>query len=247
MQLAMLIPLAIALAAVVPARAADLKVIAGGGIAVPLNEIAAQFEQTSGHKVVIRYGTAPELIEMAKTTPFDFAVTPSEVFRDDGARGRLAPAPTTDIARVGLAVAVRAGAPKPDVSTPDALKQALLSAKTVGTIPASAAGAQVMKLFERLGVADAVKAKLQAAANPPKLVESVTGGQAELAIFIVNVLTTNGIDVLGPVPAELDYVLIYTSGIAREAAQAETARAFLDFLKSPQAGAVLKTGGLSPA
>ena len=247
MHLSMVIPLALALAAVVPARAAELRVIAGGGIAVPLNEIAAQFEQTSGHKVIIRYGTAPQLIEMAKTTPFDIAVTPSEVFRDEGALARLAPDPTTDIARVGLAVAVRAGAPKADISTPEALKQALLSARTVGTIPASAAGAQVMKLFERLGVAEAVKAKLQAAANPTKLVESVAGGQAEIAIFIINVLTTDGLDVLGPVPAELDSVLVYTSGVAREAAQAGIARAFLDFLKSPQAKAVLKARGLSPA
>jgi molybdate transport system substrate-binding protein len=246
MHLSLLIPLALALAAVVPARAADLQVIAGGGIAVPLNEIAAQFEQTTGHKVVIRYGTAPQLIEIAKTTPFDFAVTPSEVFRDEGAMARLSGS-TIDIARVGLGVAVRAGAPKPDVSTPDALKQALLSAKTVGTIPASAAGAQVMKLFERLGVADSVRAKLQAAANPTKLVESVAGGQAEIAIFIINVLTADGLDVLGPVPSELDHVLVYTSGIAREAAQAEIARAFLEFLKSPQAKAVLKARGLSPA
>ena len=246
MQVSILMALVLALAAV-PAHAADLQVIAGGGIAVPLNEIAAQFEQASGHKVVIRYGTAPELIQMAKTAPFDLAVTPSEVFRDEGARARLAPGPTADIARVGLAVAVRAGAPKPDVSTPDALKQALLAAKTVGTIPASAAGVQVMKLFERLGVADAVKAKLQAAANPTKLIESVAGGRAELAIFIINVLTTDGLDVLGPVPAELDHVLVYTGGVAREAARTEIARAFLDFLRSPQAKAVLKARGLSPA
>ena len=229
-----------------PARAADLQVIAGGGIAVPLNEIVAQFEQSSGHKVTVRYGTAPELIKIATTTPFDFAVTPSEVFKDEGAAARLVPGPTIDIAHVGLGVAVHAGAPKPDISTPEALKQALLAAKTVATIPASAAGAQVMKLFDRLGVANEVKSKLQAAANPVKLVEIMAGGQAEIGIFIVNVLTANGMDVVGPVPAELDYVLTYTSGIARDAAQAETARAFLDYLKSPQAKAVLKARGLTP-
>ena len=80
----------------------------GGGIAVPLNEIVAQFEQTSGHKVTIRYGTAPQLIELAKTTPFDCAVTPSEVFQDEGAAERLVPGPTANVAHVGLGVAVRA-------------------------------------------------------------------------------------------------------------------------------------------
>jgi molybdate transport system substrate-binding protein len=246
MQMSILMALALALA-VAPARAADLQVIAGGGIAVPLNEIVAQFEQASGHKVVVRYGTAPELIGMAMTTPFDIAVTPSEVFQDEGAAEQLVPGPTTDIARVGLGVAVPTGAPKPDIGTPDALKRALLAARTVATIPASAAGAQVMKLFERLGVAREVKAKLQAAANPTKLLEIMTGGQAELGIFITNVLTANGLDMVGPVPAELDYVLVYTSGVARKAARAEIARAFLDFLKSPRARAVLKARGLNPA
>src|SRR6185503_19461730 len=154
--------------------------------------------------------------------------------------------PTTDIAHVGLGVAVHAGAPKPDISTPAALKQALLDAKTVATIPASAAGAQVMKLFERLGVANEVKSKLQAAANPVKLVEIMAGGQAEIGIFITNVLTANGIDVVGSVPAELNYVLTYTSGVARDAAEAKVAREFLDYLKSPQAKAVLKARGLTP-
>jgi molybdate transport system substrate-binding protein len=242
----MLMAVMLALAAAVPARAADLQVIAGGGIAVPLNEIAAQFEQSTGHKVTIRYGTAPELIKIATTTPFDFAVTPSEVFKDEGAAARLVPGPTIDIAHVGLGVAVHAGAPKPDIGTPETLKQALLAAKTVATIPASAAGVQVMKLFEKLGVATEVKAKLQAAANPVKLVEIMAGGQAEIGIFITNVLTANGMDVVGPVPAELDYVLTYTSNIARDAAQPLIAKAFLDYLRSPQARAVLKARGLTP-
>jgi molybdate transport system substrate-binding protein len=245
MHVSMLMALTLALAAAVPARAADLQVIAGGGIAVPLNEIVAQFEQTTGHKVTIRYGTAPELIKIASTTPFDFAVTPSEVFKDEGAAARLV-GPTVDIAHVGLGVAVHSGAPKPDIGTPEALKQALLAAKTVATIPASAAGAQVMKLFEKLGVASEVKAKLQAAANPVKLVEIMAGGQAEIGIFITNVLTANGMDVVGPVPAELDYVLTYTSGIARDAAQPLIAKAFLDYLRSPQAKAILKARGLTP-
>lgn len=246
MHVSLLMALTLALAAVVPVRAADLQVIAGGGIAVPLNEIVAQFEQSSGHKVTVRYGTAPELIKIATTTPFDFAVTPSEVFKDEGAAARLVPGPTVEIAHVGLAVAVHAGAPKPDIGTPQALKQALLDARTVATIPASAAGAQVMKLFERLGVANEVKTKLQAAANPVKLVEIMAGGQAEIGIFITNVLTANGLDVVGPVPAELDYMLTYTSGVARDAAQAKLAREFLDYLKSPQAKAVLKARGLTP-
>jgi molybdate transport system substrate-binding protein len=228
------------------AQAAELQVIAGGGFAGPLNVLAAQFEASSGHKLVIRYDTAPELITLARTTPFDFAVTPGEVFKDADAAARLAPGPLATIARVGLGVAVPGGAPKPDISTPDALKKALLSARSVATLPASAAGAQVMKLFEELGVAAEVKAKLVAASGPANLVEALAARKAEIGIFLINVLTANGLDVIGPVPAELDREIVYVAGVAADAKQAEIAAAFLAFLQSPQARAVIKARGLTP-
>lgn len=246
MKLSVFLPLLMALAAVAPAHAAELQVIAGGGIAMALNEIAAQFEKSSGHKVTIRYGTTPELIVMAKSAPFDAVVLPREFLKDADAAGKLAGA-TTDIARVGLGVAVRAGAPKPDIATPEGLKQALLNAKSVATVPASAAGAQVMKLFDGLGVQDEVKRKLLALPGPAKLVEALAGGQAELGLFLINVLTAPGLDVVGPVPAALDQQIVYTTGIARDAAQADAARAFAAFLQSPAAKAVLKARGLTPA
>jgi molybdate transport system substrate-binding protein len=246
MKLSLLLPLALALAAIVPAHAADLQVIAGGGIAQALNEIAGQFEKASGHKLTIRYGTTPDLIAMAKSSPFDAMVLPRKFLKDAEAAGKLA-GTTTDIARVGLGVAVRAGAVKPDIATPAALKQALLKAKSVGTVPASAAGAQVLKLFERLGVQAEVKEKLQAAPGPAKLVEALATGQAELGLFLINVLTAPGLDVVGPVPAELDQQLVYTTGAARDTAQAETVRAFLAFLQTPAAKAIIKARGLTPA
>jgi len=246
MNLSLFLPLAMALAAILPAQAADLQVIAGGGIAGALNPIAAEFEKVSGHKVVVRYGTTPELIAMAKSAPFDAVVLPREFLNDAEAAAKLAGA-TIDIARVGLGVAVRAGAPKPDIASPEALKQALLKARSVGTVPASAAGAQVMKLFEKLGVDAVVKDKLQAAPGPAKLVEAVAAGQAELGLFLINVLTAPGLDVVEPVPAALDQQIVYTTGAARDAAQAELARAFITFLQTPQAKAVLKARGLTPA
>jgi len=227
------------------ARAAELQVIAGGGIAGALNPIAAEFETASGHKVTIRYGTTPELIALARSSAFDAVVLPREFLNDADAAGKLAGA-TADIARVGLGVAVRAGAPKPDLATPEALKQALLEAKSVATVPASAAGAQVLKLFERLGVEAEVKDKLQALPGPAKLVEAVAAGQAELGLFLINVLTAPGLDVAGPVPAALDRQIVYTTGIARDTARADLGRAFVAFLQTPPAKAVLAARGLTP-
>jgi molybdate transport system substrate-binding protein len=228
------------------AQAAELQVIAGGAFAGPLKVLAGQFEASSGHKVVIRYGTTPELIDMARTTPFDFAVTPAEVFRNADAAAKMPPGPLAPIARVGLGVAVPAGAPKPDVSTRDTLKQALLSARSIATVPASAAGVQVMKLFDELGVATEVKPKLVVATGPTELVASLAARKAELGIFLINVLTANGLDVLGPVPAALNREVTYVAGVASNTKQAEIAKAFLSLLQSPDAKTVIKAHGLTP-
>ena len=106
--------LALALWPIAKPQAAELQVLAGAGIAAPLREIAAQFENTSGHKLVIRFGTTPELIKMAASGPFDLGVVPVDVFRDAPTRTQFAPEPTRDVARVGIGVAVRSGDPKPD-------------------------------------------------------------------------------------------------------------------------------------
>ena len=124
------------LASVSAVQAAELQIIAGGGIADPLNEIAILFERASGHKLVIRYGTAPELIKMATSgVPFDLGVVPQDVWKDAAARAQVAPGPTPNVARVGIGVAVRAGAPKPDISTAEALKRTLLNAHSIASIP----------------------------------------------------------------------------------------------------------------
>jgi molybdate transport system substrate-binding protein len=151
------------LASMSAVQAAEVQVIAGGGIADPLNEIAGLFERASGHKVVIRYGTAPELIKMATSgVPFDLGVVPQDVWKDAAARAQVAPGPTSDVARVGLGIAVRAGAPKTDISTAEALKQTLLKARSIAWIPASASGAQLAGIYERLGITNEMKAKTKA-------------------------------------------------------------------------------------
>lgn len=229
------------------AQAAELQVLAGGAMAAPMKELAAQFEKTSGHKLVIRFGTTPELIKMVTTGgSFDVAVVPVDVLKDASARARVASGPTIDIARVGLGVAVRSGARKPDIGTPAALKQTLLDAQSIATIPASAAGTQVLRAFDALGVREAMAAKTRAQATPAQVVQSVASGDVELAVFLINVLTAPGLDVVGPFPAELQQEVVFTAALASDAKEADAARAFVQYLSTPHAASVLKASGMTP-
>ena len=165
--------LALVLSPIANVQAAELQILAGGAMTGPLRELAAQFESASGHKLVFRFGTTPELIKLATTGgPFDLGVVPVDVIKDAAAQAQFASGPTTDIARVGLGVAVRSGAHKPDISTPDALKQTLLKAQSIATIPASATGTQVLRVFERLGISEAMKAKTKAQPTPAQVVQA---------------------------------------------------------------------------
>jgi molybdate transport system substrate-binding protein len=225
-----------------------LQILAGGAIAGPLSELAALYEKASGGRLAVRFGTTPELIGLATTGgPFDLGVTPQDVFKDAAAQARFVPGPTTDIARVGLGVAVRTGAPKPYIGTPEALKQALLKAQSIATIPASAGGTAALRVFAHLGISEAVKAKTKVQTGPAQLVETVAKGEAELGVFLSNVLTVPGLDVVGPFPAELQQEVVFTAAVAADAKEAEAARAFIAYLTTPDAKAVFKAKGMTPS
>jgi molybdate transport system substrate-binding protein len=228
-------------------RAAELKVIAGGSMTAVLNELGPQFERSSGHKVTVQFGSTPQLIKQVMSdAPFDLGVVPVEVFKDTAARERFAPGPTIDIARVGYGVAVRAGAPKPDISSSEALKQTLLKAQSIAMLPESAAGAYVMSVFAKLGIADALKPKIKVQPTPAQIPQAVANGDAEIAVFLTNVLIAPGVELAGPFPGDLQQELVFSAAVATKTKEAGAAQAFINFLKTPASAATIKAKGMTP-
>lgn len=227
------------------AHAAELRVLAGGSLRSILTELAPQFEQASGNKVTIHFDTTPHLIKAATSgEPFDLGVVPIDVFYDAAAKAHFTP--PVEFARVGYGVAVKAGAPRPDISTPAAFKKTLLDAKSITFLPASAAGSYILRLFERLGIDQAMKAKTIAQDQPTGIVPAVVSGDAELAVFVNNVLTAPGVDIVGPFPAKYQQELVFPAALAVDTKEKEAAKAFIDFLMSPSAAAVVKAKGMTP-
>jgi molybdate transport system substrate-binding protein len=240
------IALGLMMAAMTASSASELKLIAGGSLAPLFKEIGPQFEKASGHTLSIHFDSTPNIIKrINEGAPFDVVVVPLDVFKDTAAKSHLAE-PTVDIARVGYGVIVRSGAPKPDISTPDAFKKALLAASSVSSTPSSAAGAYIAKVYERLGIADQMKAKTKAEALPTAIAPVVAKGEAELGIFLTNVFNAPGIELAGPFPADLQQELVFPAAVAIDANGPAAAKALIDFLKSPAAVTAIKAAGMTP-
>jgi molybdate transport system substrate-binding protein len=244
---ASMLGLALVMFAMTDLRAAELRVLAGGSTTGWMNELAPQFERTSGHRLVIHFDSTPNLIKQAASgAPFDLAVVPVDVFRDAAAKASFVAGPTIDIARVGYGVIVRSGAPKPDISTSEALKKTLLDAPSIAFVPESAAGTYVLKTFDRLGIGEAMKAKTKSQGTPAQIAPSVANGEAELGVFLINVLIAPGVELAGPFPADLQQELVFTTAVAADSKEAEAAKAFINFLTSPDAKAVINAKGMNP-
>jgi molybdate transport system substrate-binding protein len=229
------------------AHATELKLIAGGSLTGLIGELGPQFERTTGHKLSIHFDSTPNIIARINSgTPFDVVVVPVDVFKDTTAKGHFAPGPAVDIARVGYGVIVRTGAPKPDISTPDRFKKALLEAKSIASVPASAAGTYIAKVYERLGIAEDMKAKTRVQSGPTAIAPAVAAGEAELGIFLTNVLNAADVELVGPFPADLQQELLFAGAVAADTREADAAKALIDYLKTPAAIAAIKAVGMNP-
>ena len=145
---------------------------------------------------------------------------------------------------MGLGAAVRAGAPKPDIGSAEAFKQALLKAKSVAILPESVNGKHFLSVFQRLGIGEEMKAKIKPQKAPAQVAEAVAKGEAELALFISNALIgVPGVDYVGPVPAEFQQTLVFAAAVGAKAKE-PAAAALIQHLTTPAAAAVMKANGM---
>jgi len=234
----------IALLTVARAEAAEVTVLSTVGMQPATPELFAQFEAASGHRVVVTYGLAAVLkTKYLEGAPADVLILTAPIIDDLGTQGKVVPESKKDVARSGVGVAVKAGAPKPDIGTPEALKAAVLAAKSVGYSREGASGVAFAQVMERLGISDQVKAKYKDTGT--KAGEMVAAGEIELAAAqIPELKAVPGAEVVGPLPAELQTVTIFSVGLASSAQDSAAARALIEFLAGPRAAPVYKAKGL---
>lgn len=233
------------------APAADIKVLTTGAFKQMVLALVPDFERQSGHKVVVDNDTAGAVKKRIESgEAFDVAVITPGAINELAAEGKIAAGSRTDLARVGVGVMVKEGAPKPDVSTVDAFKEALLKAKTVAYIdPASggSSGIYLDKLFERLGVAGQVRAKAKLKKGG-YVADLIVSGDAELGLHqISEIVPVKGVTLVAPLPKEIQNYTTYSAGLSAVSTKKDAGEALIKAFTSPAAAAVLKEKGMEPA
>ncbi|MGL4286692.1 MAG: substrate-binding domain-containing protein [Phreatobacter sp.] len=235
-----------------PVQAAEIKVMNSGGFTAAYRELLPAFERASGHSVVTSWGasmgTAPDAIpvRLARGEAADIVILAASGLENLIRQGKVDPASRVDLARSSIGMVVRAGAPRPDISSVEALRKALLEARSIA-YSASASGVYIStELYQRLGVVDQVGPKSRRILSE-RVGSVVARGDAEIGFQqISELLPIQGIDFVGPLPAELQRVTVFSAGILVDAREPEAARQLIGFLASPAARETVTRTGLEP-
>lgn len=229
--------------------AAEIKILSVVPLKPSLDKLGPQFERATGHKLAITYAGSSTLIrQFDADEAFDVAFVWPAMIDRLLKEGKVAADTRTDIARVAVGVAIKKGAPKPDISTTDAFKRALLNAKSISLSAQGASGTYFTGVIERLGIAAEMKSKLRPVPGGPLVVGPVAKGDVEIAVIsIPYILAEPGAELVGPLPKELQQYTVYTAGVGAAAKQPEAAKALIKYLTTPAATSVIKSKGLDPA
>jgi molybdate transport system substrate-binding protein len=254
MSLTMMALLLNSMGAAATANASEIKVLSAGSLKLALDQLLPNFQKSSGDTVTIDYGTAGAIAgRIQKGELADVTIVSRSQLEMLESQGKVAPGSRVNIAGVGVGVAIRKGAPKPDLSSVEAFKRALISARSVGYVnPAlgSSSGIYVAAMLERLGVAQDLKSKIKlvtVAGDIDGVFQGVANGEIEMQIGQVSeIAIAPGVDLAGPLPNEIQNFTFLAAGVVAVSKAPEPANAFIKFIASPTAAAVLKAKGFQP-
>jgi molybdate transport system substrate-binding protein len=226
------------------ANAAEVRLLCSNALQSVMVDLGPQFEKATGHKLLITYGsTGPLQAQIEKGAPFDVAILGPAAIDALTKQGKLTAGTRVDLARSGMGVAIGKGAPKPDLGSTEAFKRTLLNAQSIAYSEAGLTGTYLKGVFQRLGIADDLKAKTKFGRGA----DMVGKGEAELGITqISEILPVAGAELAGPLPPEVQHYTVFPAAISAAAQQADAAKALLSFLASPDAARVIKSHGLEP-
>jgi molybdate transport system substrate-binding protein len=234
------------------ASAAEVRVMISGGLSAAYNALVPEFERATGHKVITAYGPSMGTtvnaipVRLERGEPADVLILVGYALGDLIKQGKVVADSRVDLVKSPIGVAVKSGAPKPDISSPEALKRALLAAKTVAYSD-SASGVYIStEMFKKLGIMDEMKGKARQIPATP-VAEIVARGDAELGFQQISELKpVAGIDIVGPLPDELQKVTVFSAGIASVSKEPDAGRALIKFLSAPAARDTIIKSGLEP-
>ena len=229
-------------------QAAEVKVLASNGVKAALEELAPIYERQTGNKLSITFGLAAVLKRQIESgEPFDFAILTDAGIDDLAKQGKVDVASRVPIARSGVGIGIKKGAPRADIGTPDALKRALLDAKSISWAKEGQSGIYFAKLLERMGIAEQMKPKVVPAANGAEVGKLVVEGKSQYGVILVNeLMAVPGVEVLGPLPAELQSYTAFHGAASTSSKNAAAAWALAKFLTVRAARDVFKAKGQEP-
>jgi molybdate transport system substrate-binding protein len=225
-----------------------MRVLCTNGLKTVMLDLAPAFERTCGTKLTITWGSTNGLLkELDAGAIGDLAILTADVIDDLIKRGKVAAGSRVDLARSGIGIAVRKGARKPSIGTPEELKQALLAASSVAHSKTGLSGIYFPTVLARLGIADAMKSKIVMPEPGNPVGEVVAKGEAEIGVQqISELLPVAGIDIVGPLPAELQKITTFSAGLLTGAKDPDTAKALVKYVAA-ESLPLLKGKGLEPA
>lgn len=230
-----------------PATAAEIKVLAVGPLKEIFVDLVPQFEQKSGHTVATTWsGTADIKKRMAAGETYDVVIVSGPDIDALIKQGNMVAGSRLDLMKSGIGAGIRAGATKPDIHSSEALKQTMLTAKSIG-YSTGPSGEHIASLFQRMGIADQVKSKVKQTPSGVRISTLIANGEVEIGFHQISELINEpGVDFIGPLPADAQKITVWSAGIHSHSGQPQAANALIEWLAAPTSASTTKKHGMEP-